>query len=246
MRAFPDPRPLLAFGRSAPILALLLTLGAFAPHPALAQPGAPPTVESGGTTSEPAALDLLRRVRDRYAAYQSLSMDFILEIVDLESGETETQRGDFSVRGEAFRFRMGTQTLVCDGDTIWTWLEDVNEVQINRWEPELEEEGFLSPSDLFDLPESEYVARMGPSLTREGKTEQTIDLTPLDRDLDFHTIRLHVRPSTAEVKSAVIMDRNAIHFIYTLANVKANPALAKDHFHFNVKAHENISVIDLR
>jgi outer membrane lipoprotein-sorting protein len=241
MRAFPDPRPLLAFGRSAPILALLLTLGAFGSRPAGAQPGAPPTVESGATTSDPAALELLRRVRDRYAAYESLSMDFTLEIVDLENGETETQRGSFSVRGEAFRFHMGTQTLVCDGDTIWTWLEDVNEVQINRWEPELEEEGFLSPSDLFDLPESEYV-----SLTREGKTEQTIDLTPLDRDLDFHTIRLHVRPSTAEVTSAVIMDRNAIHFIYTLANVKANPALAKDHFHFNVKAHENISVIDLR
>lgn len=245
MRAFPDPRIPVAFGRSAPLLALLLTLAAFGSRPAGAQPGLP-AADGAGTASEPAALELLRQVRDRYAAYKGLSMDFTLEIADLENGETETQRGTFSVRGEAFRFSMGTQTLVCDGDTIWTWLEDVNEVQINRWEPELEEEGFLSPSDLFDLPESEYVARLGERAERDGKTEQAIDLTPLDRDLDFHKIRLFVRPATGEVLRAVIMDRNAIHFTYTLANVKPNPAFAPDHFRFDVKAHENVSVIDLR
>jgi outer membrane lipoprotein-sorting protein len=203
-----------------------------------------------GTQTDPEARALLAKVKAKYAAYKAMQMDFVLEIMDLETKDTETREGRFAVAGEAFRFSMSDggedtrQVLVCDGQTLWTYMEAVNEVQINDWEPD--QQDFMSPAELFDLPESDYIALSGERSGSGTATRQAIELSPLDRDLEIHKIRLIIDPNTGALHEAVVMDRNAIHFRYRIENFEGNPTLPSDHFRFDPDAMEDITVVDLR
>jgi len=198
-----------------------------------------------GTGSTPEALAMLRSIRDRYAEYSTMKMAFTLEIKDLESDEAESKKGVLSVGGDRFRLVLDEQTLVCDGKTAWTYLADVNEVQINDWDPD--QQDFMSPSELFQLPEDEYrVFQEDDHKGPNGQRYAVLSLSPVDRELEFHTIQLVINPQTSELQEAIIMDRNAIHFIYRIEAFEGDPTLPTDHFQFKPEAYDNISVIDLR
>lgn len=224
--------------------ALVVCLVAMATTPVQAQMPSPEQSQALGTQSDPAATKLLATVRDKYAAYEAMRMDFILDIIDLETKDTETREGRFAVSGTSFRFSMPGQVLVCDGQTLWTYMEDVHEVQVNEWEPD--QQDFMSPAELFQLPESEYIALSGERNGSGADARQAIELSPRDRELEIHKIRLIVHPTSGELLEATVMDRNAIHFRYRIKNFEGDPELPAEFFTFDADAYDGITVVDLR
>lgn len=194
-------------------------------------------------TSDQAAVKLLKSVSQKYSGYKTMQMDVTLTIENLESKSKDTKTGKVYGKGNKFRAEMGNQIIMSDGKTLWTYLKDVNEVQINNFE---QGQGIMSPNDIFKIAEKDYLVYMGEKVTEGGKSLQIIELTPKNKSLSFSKIKMYVDPTDNSVKKGVVYDKNAIHYTYTISNFKSNVELSDSTFTFDKSKYPGVEVIDLR
>ncbi|HMU69033.1 MAG TPA: outer membrane lipoprotein carrier protein LolA [Chitinophagales bacterium] len=194
-------------------------------------------------TSDPAAVKLLKSVSQKYSGYKTMQMDIALTIENLEAKTKETKNGKVSAKGNMFKAEMGNQIIMSDGKTLWTYLKDVNEVQINNFEKGA---GIMTPNDIFKIAEKDYLAYMGEKVTEGGKSLQIIELTPKDKTLSFSKVKMYVDPSDNSIKKGVVFDKNAIHYTYVISNFKSNVEMNDTNFKFDKSKYPGCEVIDLR
>ncbi|MBK8342573.1 MAG: outer membrane lipoprotein carrier protein LolA [Bacteroidetes bacterium] len=196
-----------------------------------------------GQTSDANAVKLLKAVSQKYSAYKTMQMDISLTIENQDAKSKETKTGKVSSKGNMFKADMGNQMIISDGKTLWTYLKDVNEVQINNFE---QGQDIMTPNDIFKIAEKDYLAYMGEKLTENGKTIQVIELAPKNKNLSFSKIKMYIDISDNTVKRGVVYDKNAIHYTYTISNFKFNMELSDSTFKFDKSKYPGVEVIDLR
>lgn len=196
-----------------------------------------------GQTSDANAVKLLKAVGQKYSAYKTMQMDISLTIENQDAKSKETKTGKVSSKGNMFKAEMGNQTIISDGKTLWTYLKDVNEVQINNFE---QGQDIMTPNDIFKIAEKDYLAYMGEKITENGKSLQIIELTPKNKTLSFSKIKMYIDVSDNSVKRGVVYDKNAIHYTYSISNLKTNMELSDSTFKFDKSKYPGVEVIDLR
>lgn len=194
-------------------------------------------------TSDQAAVKLLKNVSQKYSAYKTMQMDVSLTIENLESKSKDTKTGKVYGKGNMFKAEMGNQIIMSDGKTMWTYLKDVNEVQVNDFE---QGQGIMSPNDIFKIAEKDYLVYMGDKVTEGGKSLQIIELTPKNKSLSFSKIKMYIDAADNTVKKGVVYDKNAIHYTYSISNFKSNVDLPDSTFKFDKSKYPGVEVIDLR
>lgn len=196
-----------------------------------------------GQTSDANAVKLLKAVGQKYSAYKTMQMDISLTIENQDAKSKETKTGKVSSKGNMFKAEMGNQIIMSDGKTLWTYLKDVNEVQISDFE---QGQGIMSPNDIFKIAEKDYLVYMGEKVTEGGKSLQIIELTPKNKSLSFSKIKMYIDTSDNTVKKGVVYDKNAIHYTYSISNFKSNVDMPDSNFKFDKTKYPGVEVIDLR
>ncbi len=194
--------------------------------------------------SDPEALSLLRRINTHYSAFTTMEVELNIEFHDLESDQRENKKAIMAVKGDKFRIALDDQLVISDNQSIWVYLEEVNEIQITDYDPDSED--FKSPSELFRLPESDYFAVAVEPLSEEGKKLQVLELSPRNKDLEFHKVRLFVNASDQSLVRAVVQEKNGIHYTFQVEKFKANTGLSDDYFRIDPKDYPSAEIIDLR
>ncbi len=194
-------------------------------------------------TSDDNAVKLLKAVSQKYSAFKTMQMDIALTIENLESKSKDSKSGKVWSKGNMFNAEMGNQQIICDGNTMWTYLKDVNEVQINNFE---KGQDILSPNDIFKIAEKDYLAYLGDKITEGGKSLQIVELTPKNKSLSFSKIKMYINTGDNSVAKGVVYDKNAIHYTYAISNFKSNVELANATFTFDKTKHPGVEIIDLR
>jgi outer membrane lipoprotein carrier protein len=83
-------------------------------------------------------------------------------------------------------------------------------------------------------------------LPKNGKSLQIIELTPKNKTLSFSKIKMYIDVSDNSVKRGVVYDKNAIHYTYSISNLKTNMELSDSTFKFDKSKYPGVEVIDLR
>ncbi len=170
--------------------------------------------------ADPAAKAVLDAVKAKYESYRSLEVQFSL-LIEIPEEPEEVQKGTLLQEGEKYRLKLEGQTVVSDGTTLWLYLENNKEVQINNVEDE-DEETILSPKDLLRVYESEdYVYALTNELVENGRVVQQIEFKPLDDDSEYSKIRLTVDKKTRELRRIKVFAKDGSR--YTLAVEKLIP-----------------------
>ncbi len=194
-------------------------------------------------TSDANAVKLLKSVSQKYDAFKTMQMDISLIVENMESKSKETKSGKVMSKGNMFIAELGNQKLFCDGKTLWTYLKDVNEVQINNFE---KGQGILTPNDIFKIADKDYLAYMGEKVTEGGKTLQIIELTPKNKNMSFSKIKMYINTADNSVLKGVVFDKNAVHYTYLISNFKSNVEMSNGSFTFDKLKYPGVEVIDLR
>ena len=197
----------------------------------------------GFAQSDANAVKLLKAVSKKYDQYNTMKMQVNLVIHDLESGTKDNRKGTVLVKGDKFRINTADQEIICDGKTIWTYLPDVNEVQINNFDPRDE---MLTPDRIFQLAESDFLCLLGDKYTSGGKTHQVVELIPNDKSANYSKIKLHVETGGHSVAKAVVHDKSAIRYTYQVNGFNGNVSLSDGQFRFRKEDHPGVDIIDLR
>ena len=187
---------------------------------------------------------LLKSVSEKYQKFNSAKMDLTLTINLPEIEEDQVSEVKAWFKGDMFKVELLDQMFVSDNVTIWNYLKEYNEVQINDYN---EDEAMFSPSMLFDLYSNDYIYRLKEEYkTSSGKLIKVIELTPVDKDQSFFKIDLKVSPADKSIIESKIYERSGMHYVYKINAFTPDLTLEDEFFKFNPEEYDDIDITDAR
>jgi len=195
--------------------------------------------------SDPAATAILQKVRAKYEAFKSVEATFSL-VIELPDAEKMEQSGKLIQAGKQYRLELPDQQLICDGKSLWLYLIENKEIQINNFEED-EESGFLSPMDLLRIYEREdFVYVLSNEYPEAGKVLQDIEFKPLDPNSEYSKMRLSVDKATSQIKRIKAFAKDGSRYTMTVATFKSNLAYPASTFVWTKAQCPDCYVEDLR
>jgi outer membrane lipoprotein-sorting protein len=189
------------------------------------------------------AESLLEEVRAKTESYRSIKIDFTYEMINEKADIHETEEGELLVKGDKYRLNIAGQTVINDGETIWTYIGEANEVQINTVEED--DESIITPTNLLNSYSENYKPKFVEETTLMGYNVMIIELKPIEeKSYDF--IELKVEKTKKRVLQITIVDKSANHFRYTVNEFKPNVLFHHTDFQFNPEDYPDVEIIDMR
>lgn len=192
-----------------------------------------------GDKKSNAILDVLTAKTE---AYKSILVEFTYKMLNEESGINESTTGILLVMGEKYKLNISGQLVFCDGETIWTYIEDAEEVQINTLE---ESEGSISPNKLLSSYNDEYRSKFIKEDFLYGATVNIVDLTPIEGK-SYYKVRLIIDKAKDQLLEFTIYDKNGSTYSYVINKFEPNLEVTEASFTFNPADYPGVDVVDMR
>lgn len=188
---------------------------------------------------------ILDELSKKTKAYTSIKAEFSYTLDNVQEKKNETQKGNLILKGEKYKLSIAGQEIVSDGKTLWTYMKDAGEVQIdNAPDPSKEEDSF-SPTNIFSIYEKGFKYKFDKEESKDGKTIQIINLYPIKaNEKPYHTVKLFIDKGSKEITSVVILNKDGNKLTYQLTKFEANLPLKDSDFVFDTSRAKDI--IDLR
>ena len=187
--------------------------------------------------------DILKGVSAKYKSLSSIKADFSYTNENPKDNTKDTQSGSISLKGEKYLLQIKGQEVISDGKTIWTYLNESNEVQIS--EPSKNAEA-ISPSNIFTMYEKGFEFKFVEEKNEKGKMTQIIDIMPLDKKKNYFKIRMTIDKADKVVVSSMVFNKNGSHYTYLIKQFTPNAVLPDAFFSFDKAKHPGVEVVDLR
>ena len=187
------------------------------------------------------ATEILDQVSSKTKSYKSIKADFSYKMENTKAKINEEKQGTLLLSGDKYRMQASGQTVICDGKTIWTFMPETNEVQINSLDNKDEA---LTPSKLL----SNYNTNFKSKILNDKNADPSsikIELVP-NTVKNYNRAVLAVDKAKLQVKSFIIYDKNGNIFTYTITRFQTDlPGGASD-FTFDPQKFPGVEVIDMR
>ena len=189
------------------------------------------------------AQEVLKGVSAKYKSLKSYSVKFNVNVADPKNKTNEKQSGTILIKGQKYKLVLGTQEIYCDSKTVWTYLKDAAEVQVN--EPKTDPNA-ITPTSIFTIYEKGFKSKFMGEKSEKGKTIQSIELVPEDLKKSYFKVQLSINKTEKIITQAKIFQRDGTTIGYAIDSFTPS-ATADDHaFVFDPKKYPGVEVIDLR
>jgi len=193
------------------------------------------------------AKGILDKLSAKTKTYTSMSADFEYTMKNVAEDIEESQSGSLVTQGEKYNLEIAGQKIISDGKTVWTVLDEAEEVQINDVPDADEREDYISPTKILTLWEKGFKYKYDKSMTLNGVEVDVINLFPEKADeQSFHTIKIYVNKDKMQVDQIDIKGKDGTDFVYTIRTFKTNENIAENTFMFSTAKNPTYDVIDLR
>lgn len=188
---------------------------------------------------------ILDQLSQKANSYTSMKADFEYQMLNTKDDINDTQKGSIITQGEKYHLNIAGQEIISDGKTMWTVINEAEEVQINNVPEESEmDDEYISPTKILTLWEKGFKYKYDQSTTLNGAAHHVINLYPQNPDgKSYHTIKLFINKSKVEMSKIIIKGKDGTDFIYTIKNFSTNESIPASTFSFN---NPDFDVIDLR
>ena len=187
--------------------------------------------------------ELIKKSSSIYKSYQTVKADFKLTSENKMDNTKSLMNGTFYLKDKNFRLILGDQIVICDQKNMWTYLKEVNEVQINTYDPDALE---INPNNLFIMWETGYLCGYAGTTNDKGKVLDLIELTPEDKSKPYFKVKLYLDKSTSHVQKVMIFEKNSSITTFEIKSMSPNVNLSDDLFKFNASKYPGVEIIDLR
>ena len=189
------------------------------------------------------AKKVLDAMSSKYKSIPSFKAKISQHLENEEENIDEEFNGEITVKGEMFKLVLAGQEIYNNGSTVWTYLEEVNEVNIDNYDPE---EGETNPSTIYNAYQDGYKYVYFKSQSMSGKNYDIVDLIPEDKNLQFFKIRMVIDQKDKLLRSWKMFDKNGNRYQYSITSFDPQFSVNSDYFKFDPKKYPGVEIIDLR
>jgi len=184
------------------------------------------------------ATALLNAVAEKTRSYENIKIEFSYKMINKAQNINETIEGTLLSKGDKYKLDVAGQVVISDGKTMWTYLESVNEVQINE---AADGEAGFNPRIFLQEWQDNFSAKM---LSETANAAQ-IELIPKE-SAAFSKVHVQIDKTKNHLTSITIFDSSGSEFIYSIGRFITNQTISEREFTFNTGDYPGIEVIDLR
>jgi outer membrane lipoprotein-sorting protein len=191
--------------------------------------------------NDPKAKSVLDEMSAKYKNIPAFTATFSQTLENQMEDISDTFTGDIVVKGDMFKADVAGQVIINNGETVWTYLEEANEVTISENDPNTSE---MNPTRIYDAYKEGYKYAY---MAGEGSAKyHVIDLVPENKNENFFKIRLKVDKQTNLLDKWSIFDKAGNIFNYEVTNFKVRNDIKDSFFTFNKADYPNVEVLDFR
>ncbi len=188
---------------------------------------------------DPKASALLDEVSAKAKAYKSIKVDLSYTMVNTKARINEEKTVTLLVSGDKYKMLAAGQTVICDGKTIWTYIRESNEVQINALE---NKDDALTPSKLLTSYNSNYKSKI---IKSTDPAIESVELIP-NTSKNFIKAILGIDKAKKQIKSFTLYDKSGNTFTYNVKTYVTDTPVTDADFIFDAKKFPGVEVIDMR
>lgn len=194
---------------------------------------------------DPAAKQILDRVAAKSKQYISIQADFELKIDNRREDFSSNSKGILKIKGEKYYMESPDTKVFFDGTTLWTYMEDINELTIT--EPDKSSEDFVeNPIIIFDMYNRDFKYKLVGEARTDAGWMYEIDLFPNELDQPYSRFKILIRKDTEELYMVQAVGKDGIDYTAYLTNTVYNKPIDDSVFTFPMEKYKKIEVIDLR
>ena len=188
------------------------------------------------------ALTLLNEVSAKAKSSKTIKADFSYTMENKQAKINETKKGTLLVSGDKYKLTAAGQTVICNGKTVWTYLKESNEVQVNNLE---DKDEALTPSKLLTSYSKNYKATIIKDKANTNPNAVSMELIP-NVQKNFTKAILTVDKIKKQVLSFRLFDKSGNIFTYKVTNYQVNVPSTPSDFTFDASKFPGVDVIDMR
>lgn len=200
-------------------------------------------IQAASAQYDDKALAILDAMSEKYQKIPAYEANFIQALKNPQEEVNENFEGQITVKDEKFRLKMEGQEIINNGTTIWTYIPEVNEVNIDNYNPE---EGEMTPSRMYSAYKEGFKYVYLEEKIIDGKTYDIIDLVPENKNDQFFKIRMVIGQEDKMLKGWTMFDKNGNRYVYQITNFNIKEDIPDAFFEFDKNKHAGVDVIDLR
>ncbi len=192
---------------------------------------------------DPKALEILEAMSKKYRVIPSFEASFSVTLTNEVDKVNEEFKGKMTVKGEKYRLTLPEQEVVNNGTTLWTYLPEAKEVNIDNFDPNSDD---LNPTKFYEIYKKGYKYIYLEDKTEGGVMCEVVDLVPEKKDAQYYKVRMNIIKKDKSIQSWTMFDKAGNRYKYLIT--KFNPAakVEDSFFIFDTKKYPGVEVIDLR
>ncbi len=186
--------------------------------------------------------EILDKLTAKTESFKTISAEFVYKMENADAGIDEQTEGKLLIMGDKYRLNIAGQTVISDGKTLWTYIEDAEEVQINSIE---DSEESISPNKLLSSYNEDYRSKFVGEEFLYGTTAWVIDLTPTEGK-SYSKVKLIIDKAKDQLLEATIFDKNGSTYSYIIRKFTPNVDVPESTFTFDKAEFPDADVVDMR
>ena len=179
----------------------------------------------------------IRLLVNQMKSHENVEMAFSYQTSPDGKSFSDSEKGHAWLQGQAYKIEMAEQQIISDGQTIWTYLVDDEEVMVSN----ASEGEDNTPLKLLTSLDESYVATLA-GIDSQGVA--TIELA--NPKGQYKRVTLKVDTKKTDLKSADIYMEDGSKVAITVEEMKYDQDLDSKFFTFDTKKYPKVDVIDMR
>jgi len=192
--------------------------------------------------SKKTADEILKEVSEKTRSYSSIRLDFTYNMDNPQAKIHESESGWLLVKGDKYRLNIAGQIIISDSKTMWTYIADANEVQVNSVD---EDQDVFTPTKLLTSYSENYKSKLIGEEVKNGKTLQIIELKP-NEEKSYTRVELSIDKNLKQFVRIAVQDKSGNTFTYLVNEFKTDVPVKDTDFTFSAKEFPGAEVIDMR
>ncbi len=192
---------------------------------------------------DPKALEILEAMGKKYKVIPSFEATFSYTLSNEVEKINEEFKGKMIVKGEKYRLILPEQEVVNNGTTLWTYLPEAKEVNIDNFDPNSDE---LNPSKFYEIYKKGYKYLYIEDKMEGGVMCEVVDLVPEKKDAQYYKVKMNIVKKDKSIQSWVMFDKAGNRYKYLITKFNAAAKVEDTYFTFDLKKYPGVEVIDLR
>ncbi len=211
------------------ILSLLALMICVIAQPALAQ-------------NDAKAQSILDKVNKNFQSLKAIKADFTMKISG--NGVDDSRKGTFYMKGNKYRIKMDAQQIMTDTKTMWVYMKDMNEVNVQDYNPD---DQTVSPQKIFTGSyQKDYNYTYSGTAKVNGSTCDVITLNAKSDATNINKVKLFINQSNSTIVKSLMYDNSGAVYEYLIKDFTPNPSINDSYFVFDAKEFPGVDVVDLR